>query len=139
MKSHLLSGQSRLPASVVHELANSGTFDEISNSANSVRHHIYHFAKRDKETNKTWKAFMFVIYQTTRHGPQNGYRLCLVHEGFYIPSPERVDGAPEDDIDRAERPIPQGHEEMIILGEPMVWEASDDEDGVDVEFGDESD
>lgn len=116
---------------MIREMVNAGLCGEISNSKDSVRHHIYHFTDRDPETNKTWKSHMFLIYQTGRHGPQNGYRLCLVHEGFYITSPEKAEGAPEDEIDKAERPIPQGHEEMIILGEPPVyddWEYGDAED-----------
>ena len=62
MKSHILSEKSPMPISMIREPANSGTFDEIPNSKDSVRHTIYHLAKRDKETNKTWQSYMFVIY-----------------------------------------------------------------------------
>lgn len=36
---------------------------------------------------KTSKALLFVVYQTDRHGPQNGFRLALVMEGV---SPEHA-------------------------------------------------
>ncbi|RYP01980.1 hypothetical protein DL764_006013 [Monosporascus ibericus] len=130
---------SGLSLSMFRELANStATGAEISNSRDSVRHHIFNYSMRDKETGKTGRSIAFVIYQTERHGPQNGYRFCLVHEGYYIASPEREEGAPEDEIDVIEKDIPQGHEEMVILGEPTVWdsdvEGDDEEDeGEDVE------
>lgn len=60
---------------------------------------------------------LFFVYQTTRHGPQNGFRLCLVHRGFSIASESKADGDPEDDIDRLERVIPQGHMEVVVLGD----------------------
>ena len=59
---------------------------------------------------------LFFIYQTARHGPQNGFRLCLVHEGFHIASATKSEGDGEDDIDRVEQEIPQGHMEVVILG-----------------------
>jgi hypothetical protein len=59
---------------------------------------------------------LFCVYQTTRHGLQNGFRLCLVHRGFYIASEAKVVGEPEDDIDRLEAFIPEGHMEVVVLG-----------------------
>jgi hypothetical protein len=73
---------------------------------------------------------LFFVYQTTRHGPQNGFRLCLVHRGFYIASESKADGDPEDDIDRLERVIPQGHMEVVVLGDAPVT-ADDQNNGED--------
>ena len=113
---------------MIHELANSGALDEISNGRDSVRHYIFHHSIRDKKTGKTQKPLLFVIYQTGRHGPQNGYRLCLVHAGYYIASAEKSnDGMKDDEIDVIEKDVPQGHEEMVFLGEPIPY-VSDNED-----------
>ncbi|KAL0929741.1 uncharacterized protein CTRU02_215384 [Colletotrichum truncatum] len=122
MKSQVLSSEAPLAPDMVREAASSGAFSEVPNGMDSVRHHIFWFGMRDKETGKTQKSIMFAIYQSGKHGPQNGYRLCLVHQGFYIASAERVEGEPEDDIDRLEKDIPLGHQEMVILGEPIAWE-----------------
>ncbi|KAK7959238.1 uncharacterized protein PG986_004092 [Apiospora aurea] len=127
MSSHILTDGNPLPTAMLRELANSSVFAEISNGPNGVRHHIFHFANRDKQTGKTQRSIGIAIYQTRRHGPQNGYRLCLVHEGYYIASPEKKEGEPEDEIDRLERPIPQGHEEMVIIGSPF-WLGLDGEE-----------
>ena len=68
---------------------------------------------------------LFFIYQTARHGPQNGFRLCLVHAGFRIGSEEEdeegegVEGEGEgegDEIDWLEREIPQGCMGVVVLG-----------------------
>ena len=59
---------------------------------------------------------LFFIYQTARHGPQNGFRLCFVKEGFRIASAVKAEGDGEDDIDWLEREIPRGHMEVVILG-----------------------
>ncbi|KAK8877600.1 hypothetical protein PGQ11_002546 [Apiospora arundinis] len=116
MSFQIVSEGSPLPISMLRDMTNSGAFNEIANDTNAVRHHIYYFSMRHKKTGKTQKSILFAIYEAGKHGPQNGYRLCLVHQGFYIASPERKEGDPEDDIDKLEKPIPQGHEEMAILG-----------------------
>ncbi|KAK7963929.1 hypothetical protein PG996_008381 [Apiospora saccharicola] len=122
MSSHILTDTTPM----LRQLAISGACAEISNIRNAVRHHIYRDSIRNKETGKTQRSILFAIYQTERHGPQNGYRLCLVHEGYYIASPERKEGDPEEDeIDGLERDIPQGHEEMVVLGRPF-WLGGDE-------------
>ncbi|KAK8001227.1 hypothetical protein PG991_013449 [Apiospora marii] len=126
MSSHILTDAAPLPTPMLRELANSSAVDEISNCPNGVRHHIFSHAMRNKETGQTQRSILFAIYQTGRHGPQNGYRLCLLHQGYYIASPEKQEGEPEDEIDRLERPIPQGHEEMVILGNP-IWLGEEEE------------
>lgn len=118
MKSHNLSETNPLPNILVRELATSGVLDEISNHPGAVRNFIFHHGVCDKKTGKLQKSLFFAIYQTGRHGPQNGYRLCLVHKGFHIASATKHDDDAEDDIDRAEKPLrDNGHEEMIILGQ----------------------
>ncbi|OBT77699.1 hypothetical protein VF21_03744 [Pseudogymnoascus sp. 05NY08] len=103
------------PATYLTELALSSALDEISNSPGSVRHHISsHGLVRSGVIRK---AMFFVIYQTGRYGPQNGFRLCLVHEGFEIRD-ENKSGEQKDAIDDAEMPVVQGATEIIRLGVP---------------------
>ena len=61
-------------------------------------------------------AVLFVIYQTDRHGPQNGFRICLVQEGFAIGVGEGVEtkGAA---IQAAEAEVGQGAVEWVVLGQ----------------------
>jgi hypothetical protein len=130
MSSHIVSASHPLPPAFLQQLAIAGPLDEISNLTGAVRHHIFYHGRRDAATGKTRIPMLFFIYQTTRHGPQNGFRLCLVHQEFHIASESKVDGDPEDDIDRLEKAIPQGHMEMVILGDapaPII----DDQDGGD--------
>lgn len=124
MKNQIFSADVPISPSLIRELANAGALDEISNSPGSVRHHIFYFGMREEKTNKTQKSMLFAIYQTGRHGPQNGYRLCLVHRGYNIPSPDAARGE-EDEIDVLERIIPQDHEEIVILGENLSASESD--------------
>ncbi|KAK8078811.1 hypothetical protein PG994_002618 [Apiospora phragmitis] len=137
MSSHILTDATALPTPMLRELANSSAFDEISNYPNGVRHHIFNHANRNRETGKTQRSIVFAIYQTERHGPQNGYRLCLVHQGYYIASPEKKEAEPDDEIDKLERPIPKGHEEMVIIGSPfwlgVAKEAEEGEEGEEQE------
>ena len=87
------------------ELALSGALDEISNAPGSLRHHISsHGIVR---SGVVCRPMFFVIYQTGRHGPQNGFRLCLVHQGFEIDK-EKESGEPRDAVDDAEMPVAQG-------------------------------
>ena len=127
MESHAISASNSLSPAVLQEIANSGILAEISNSPGGVRHHIYWFSKRDKADNILWKSMMFFIYQTGRHGPQNGFRLCVVHSGFHIASPTKSEDDVEDDIDRLEKGIPQGHMEVVFLG-PKPTPPSDSEE-----------
>ncbi|KAI0860359.1 hypothetical protein F4860DRAFT_479594 [Xylaria cubensis] len=122
MTSHILSADNPLPPSFLQQIATAGPLDEISNVAGAVRHHIFRHGRRDLTTGKIRTPMLFFVYQTTRHGPQNGFRLCLVHRGFRITSESKSDGDPEDEIDRLEKEIPQGHMEMVILGDPPAHE-----------------
>ncbi|OBT65385.1 hypothetical protein VE03_06079 [Pseudogymnoascus sp. 23342-1-I1] len=97
------------------ELALSGSLDEISNSPGSVCHHIRNHGV--VLGGVTRKAVFFVIYQTGRYGPQNGFRLCLVHEGFEIGDGDKS-GEQRDAVDDAEMPVAQGAMEIIRLGVP---------------------
>ena len=121
MESHIISASNPLSLVVLQQIANTGALDEISNFSGAVRHHIYHHGLRDRVDNTMGKSMLFFIYQTTRHGPQNGFRLCLVHRGYHIASPTKSEHDAEDEIDQLEKPIPQGHMEVAIVGsEPPV-------------------
>ena len=116
LESHTISTSNPLPPAVIEQLISSGILDETSNYPGAVRHHIYWMGDRNRADNTLRKPMLFFIYQTTRHGPQNGFRLCLVHEGFHIDSATKSEDGMEDDIDRLEKEIPQGHMEVAILG-----------------------
>lgn len=128
MESHIISASNPLPPAVLQQIAHGGALDEISNQAGSVRHHIYWHGNRNKADNTLRMPMLFFIYQTTRHGPQNGFRLCLVHSGFHIASTTKSDDDDvEDDIDCLEKAIPQGHMEVVFLGpKPTVPDDSDE-------------
>ncbi|KAK0511830.1 hypothetical protein JMJ35_005680 [Cladonia borealis] len=116
METHIISASNPLSPAVLQHIAEASALDEISNFSGAVRHHIYWFGNRNKTDNTLRMPMLFFIYQTARHGPQNGFRLCLVHEGFHIASATKSEGDGEDDIDRVEQEIPQGHMEVVILG-----------------------
>ncbi|KAF2826198.1 hypothetical protein CC86DRAFT_382270 [Ophiobolus disseminans] len=133
MQAHILTDTSPLPRSLFWSFINAHTVNEISNHPGAVRRHIFHSAMLDtkkKRPGKTEQDIHFCIFQTGRYGPQNGYRFVVVHKGYDIGGPEKKEGESEDDIDRLEREIPQGHEEMVVLGEPELFEDPvEDEDG----------
>lgn len=117
MSFHIVSTNTPFPPAVLRQIATAGPLDEISNVAGAVRSHIFWHGNRHAVTGKLQSSMLFFVYQTTRHGPQNGFRLCLVHRGFYIALESKAEGDPEDDIDRLERVIPQGHMEVVVLGD----------------------
>lgn len=116
MESHIVSASNPLSPTFLQQLFDADIFDEISNYSGAVRHHIYWHGNRNKADNTLRMGMMFFIYQTTRHGPQNGFRLCVVYSGFHIASPTKSKGNGEDDIDRLEKEIPHGHVEVVFLG-----------------------
>ncbi|SPO07012.1 uncharacterized protein DNG_09706 [Cephalotrichum gorgonifer] len=118
MSSHIVTADTPLSTAVLGQISLASALDEISNVPGAVRSHIFWWGMRDKKTGKLRKSMLFFVYQTTRYGPQNGFRLCLVHQGYYIASKVKADGEPEDEIDRLEKDIPQGHMEVVVLGEP---------------------
>lgn len=124
MRSHIISTDNPFPASFLHEIASHSPLDEISNIPGAVRHHIFWRGHRDRETGRLESSMLFFVYQTTRHGPQSGFRLCLIHRGFFIKA-ETKDEEPEDEIDRLEMEIPQGHMEVVILSGAPDPEAPD--------------
>jgi hypothetical protein len=115
MESHIISESNSLSLAVFQQITNAGILNEISNHPGAVRHHIYWHGDRNKVNNTLRKPMLFFIYQTTRHGPQNGFRLCLVQSGFQIVSATNSEDNLEDDIDRVEKEIPQGHMEVVFL------------------------
>ncbi|KAL8779809.1 MAG: hypothetical protein Q9213_006767 [Squamulea squamosa] len=67
------------------ELACSGALDEISNAEDGEAIERYvRYAALVREENRTRKGILFVVYQTGRHGPQNGFRLALVKEDVEV-------------------------------------------------------
>ncbi|KAK4223550.1 hypothetical protein QBC38DRAFT_372940, partial [Podospora fimiseda] len=140
--SHIVSSNtsSVLPVEVqvLREIATADTaLDEISNFPGSIRHYIFCRGRPDAVTGRLRRGLLFFIYQTGRHGPQNGFRLCLVHRGFYMASSSettstRAEGEVfEDDIDRIGRDIPQGHMEVVILGDSPPAAVDDEEPGIE--------
>lgn len=115
------------PYTILRQIARCGALDEISNHPGAVRHHIYHFGRHGRKKIAP-QSLLFFVYQTGRYGPQNGFRLCIVHQDFRLGSDVKGDGEAEDEIDRIEREIPQGHMEVVVLGE-----GSDIEDPVEDE------
>ena len=81
-----------------------------------MRLQIYWHGNRNKADITLRMRMLFFIYQTTRHEPQNEFRLCVVYSGFHIASPTKSKGNREDDIDRLKKGIPQGHIEVLFLG-----------------------
>ena len=127
LESHVVTGSNPLSLTVLQQIADAGALDETSNAPGAVRHHVYWRGSRNPADNTLRQTMMFFIYQTTRHGPQNGFRLCIIYAGYRIISPTKAqDDEGEDDIDRLEKPIPQGHQEIVFLGtEATVPEESD--------------
>lgn len=120
-QSHPLSTDTPVSPTLLREIAQAGALHEISNQPGAVRHYVFHHGLRDPGTGRTRRPLLFVVYQTERHGPQHGYRLCLVHEGFHIASAAK-EGEVEDDIDRVERPLALEtmQEEFVVLGKNDV-------------------
>lgn len=117
MESHIVTTSAPLPASVLQQIARDGPLDEISNAPGAVRLHISRHPHRDRATGVLETPMLFLIFQTGRYGPQNGFRLCTVRRGFRIGSATKAAGAAvEDGIDELEREIPQGHVEVAFLG-----------------------
>ena len=101
-------------ASLWLELARSGALDEISNAPGAVEEFIRgRGLVRERRVNR---PLVFVVYQTGTLGPQNGFRLCLVHEGFDL---ERT-----EDMEVAASRIDQTTLAMVVLGESIMGQWS---------------
>ena len=94
-------------------LANSGALDEISNMKDG-----WGIESRIRQPGSTGglvrdgvtcKAVLFIVYQTGRHGPQNGFRVALVLEGVRV----------EEARERLKGVVEQGAEEFIVVGVPQ--------------------
>ena len=119
MESHIVPGSDPLLLTFLRQIAHTGILDEISNLSGAVRHHIYWHSKRNKADDTINLPMLFFIYQTSTHGPQAGFRLCLINKGFRITAAtksEEINDDVEDDIDRLEREIPPCHMEVVSLG-----------------------
>lgn len=67
------------------ELACSGLLDEISNidDGEAIGRYVRNKGAVD-EGNMTRKPVLFVVYQSGREGPQNGFRLALIKAGVTL-------------------------------------------------------
>ena len=90
-------------------LANSGALDEISNAddGSSIERRILMAGSQGGlvKDGVTRKSVLFVIYQTGRHGPQNGFRVALVLEGARV----------ADARERLRGVVEQGAEEFVVV------------------------
>lgn len=69
-----------------------------------------------------------------RNGPENEFRLCFLRQRFEITCPTESEGEEEDDIDRLEKEISQGHMGVVFLGPKLIFpdeyeEVLSEEDG----------
>ncbi len=91
-------------------LANSGALDEISNSedGSAIERRIKMPGSQGGHVKDgvTQKSVLFIIYQTEKHGPQNGFRVALVLEGARV----------EDARERLKGVLQQGAEEFVVVG-----------------------
>lgn len=90
-------------------LANSGALDEISNaddgSAIERRIQVAGSQGRQVQDGVLRKSVLFIIYQTGRHGPQNGFRVALVLEGARL----------EEAREKLKGVVEQGAEEFVVV------------------------
>ena len=90
-------------------LANSGALDEISNGddGSGIERQIRMVGHRGGHVKDgvTQKSVLFIIYQTGRQGPQNGFRVALVLEGVRL----------EEAKERLKGVVEKGAEEFVVL------------------------
>lgn len=116
MNSFNFSAGGPVPASLLLQLATSSALNEISNASGAIRNYV--LGEGLVKDGRTRRTLFFAIYQTGRFGPQNGFRLCLVHEGFELsqtPAGGESDGG-QDGFAEAGADIAQGTMEFIVLG-----------------------
>lgn len=100
-----LASTTTLSTPALAELATSGALNEIANSPGSIKHHIMRDGQI--EDGRVSRPLFFAVYQTGRYGPQNGFKLCLVHQHF------EPDGY---DFTSLEQEIGTGTAEYVVLG-----------------------
>ncbi|KAL8366107.1 hypothetical protein RB595_004738 [Gaeumannomyces hyphopodioides] len=109
----------------IRQLVTTHYFDEIPNFPGAVRGFLWNQSpdpnkKKKKFTGVAEYSYMFCVYQTGRYGPQNGFRFVIVQRGYPIASATKAAGVTEEDeIDALEKPIPQGHMEIVVLGKSV--------------------
>ncbi len=80
------------------ELAHSETLAEISHIDNGAGIETAVLRAGTVKDGRTSKGVLFVIYQTGRFGPQDGFRVALVHEGVKVgDAKEQLRGNVEED------------------------------------------
>ncbi len=89
----------------------SGALDEISNSedGSGIERRIRATGSQGGQVKDgvTQKSVLFIIYQTGRHGPQNGFRVALVLEGARV----------ADAVEKLKGVVEQGAEEFVVVGD----------------------
>lgn len=97
-----------MDAASLKELVCSGALDEIPNAVlDDGFDSIKSFVRGEGmvKDGKTCKAVLFVVYQTGRHGPQNGFRLALVQEGVKL----------DDATEQLRRAVEQETAEFVVV------------------------
>ena len=90
-------------------LANSGALDEISNAqdGSAIERRILTAGNQGGlvKDGVTRKSVLFIIYQTGRQGPQNGFRVALVLEGARV----------EDAREKLKSVVEQNAEDFVVV------------------------
>lgn len=90
-------------------LANSGALDEIPNAddGSAIERRILMAGNQGGlvKNGVTRKSVLFIIYQTGRQGPQNGFRVALVLEGARV----------EDAREILKSVVEQDAEEFVVV------------------------
>ena len=95
-----------MESALLKELACAGVLDEISNieDGEAIGRYVRN-AGAIGGGKRTQKPVFFVVYQTGRHGPQNGFRFALVKEGV----------TEESAVQQLKADVPQDAAEFVIV------------------------
>ena len=111
-------------------LAHSGALDEISNGQdgfaieNRIRESGSH-GGHVRDDGVTGSAVLFIVYETGRHGPQNGFRVALVLEGVRVREARAT----------LKRRVEEGAEELVVVGPDKVLSVNGYRAGFDLGGG----
>lgn len=96
----------RMESALLKELACAGVLDEISNAEDGEAIGRY---VRDTGAvgggDQTKRSVLFLVYQTGREGPQNGFRLALVKAG----------ATAESAVQQLKADVPQDAAECVVV------------------------
>lgn len=126
MESHIILASNLLPSAVPHQIASAGVLDEISNSSGALHYHIYWHRNCKNTDNTLLKPMLYAIFHLSNPTPWHNRFDCISFKRFYIASNTKVeDDGDEDDINRLEKEIIQGHMGVIFI-EPEPNECEED-------------